>query len=110
MSLLCWNCHGLGSDATVSELRWLVKTYQPSLLFLSKTKMWDNKAKNFVWFLGYSGSFAVSCEGLSGGLALFWLASYYLTLRGYNSHCIDVLVSTGGKDPWRVTFAYGEPR
>lgn len=64
--------------------------------------MGENKARRFMWSLGYVGSFAVSCEGLSGGLALFWSTSYSVTLRGYNSHYIDVLVSEEKQDLWRV--------
>ena len=63
-----------------------------------------------MWSLGYSGSFAVSSVGLSGGLALFWLHSFSVSLKGYNSHCIDVVISKDGCTPWRVTFVYGEPR
>ena len=108
MSLLAWNCRGLGSDATDGELRWLVKTFRPALLFLSETKMWDTKARNFMWSLGYSGSYAVSCEGRSGGLALFWKQPYSIPVRGCNSHCIDVRVISDETEPWRATFVYGE--
>ena len=99
MSLMCWNCRDLGSDATVGELRWLVKTYRPSILFLSETKMVDRKAMNFMWSLGYSSSFVVSSEGLSGGLALFWSLPYSVSLKGFNSHCIDVIVSSDDLAP-----------
>jgi exonuclease III len=110
MSLLCWNCRGLGSDATVGELRWLVKHFRPGILFLSETKMWDTKARNFMWSLGYTGPFAVSCEGRSGGLALFWRQPFSISLRGANSHAIDVIVDSGEPMSWRATFIYGEPR
>jgi hypothetical protein len=43
-------------DSTVGELRWLVKKYRPQLLFLSETKMRGDKAKNFMWSLGYNYS------------------------------------------------------
>jgi hypothetical protein len=86
MSIMAWNCRGLGFDATVGELRFLVKKFRPALLFLSETKMWDKKAKGFMWSLGYSGSFAVSCEGRGGGLALFWRQPYTVSLGGFNSH------------------------
>ena len=110
MSFLCLNCRGLGSDAVVGELRYLLRTYRPSFLFLSETKMKDTKAQNFMWTFGYSCSFAVSSVGLSGGLALFWLHDYKVTLKGYNSHCIDVQISTDKMPTWRATFVYGEPR
>jgi hypothetical protein len=38
--------------------------------------MKDKRARNFMYSLGYSGSFSVSCEGLSGGRALFWLPQF----------------------------------
>jgi hypothetical protein len=72
--------------------------------------MKDTKVQNFMWSLGYSGSFAVSSVGLSGGLALFWLQPYSVDLKGYNSHCIDVVVSKENCAQWRATFVYGEPR
>ena len=90
MSIICWNCRGLGSDSTVGELRWLVKLYRPSLLFLSETKMRDSRVKNFMWSLGFSGCFAISSEGLSGGLALFWTHAADVMVKAANKRCIDV--------------------
>jgi hypothetical protein len=61
--------------------------------------MKDKRAQNFMHSLGYSGSFAVSCEGLSGGLALFWLPQFEVSLKGFNKHCIDVVVNSVGMAP-----------
>lgn len=72
--------------------------------------MLDNKAKNFMWSLDYSSSFAVCCVGLSGGLALFWLQPFSVELKGFNQRCIDVVITQPDVVPWRVTFVYGEPR
>jgi hypothetical protein len=72
--------------------------------------MKDIRAQNFMWSLGYAGSFAVSSVGLSGGLALFWLPQYTVSLKGFNSHFIDVAISSDNEEPWRATFVYGEPR
>ena len=72
--------------------------------------MKDSRVQNFMWSLGYTGSFAVSSVGLSGGLALFWSQPYSITLKGLNSHCIDVVISKENCVDWRETFVYGEPR
>jgi hypothetical protein len=72
--------------------------------------MKDSRAQNFMWTLGFSGSFAVSSVGLSGGLALFWLPQYTVELEGFNAHCIDVKVTSEECVPWRATFVYGEAR
>jgi hypothetical protein len=110
MNYICWNCRGLGSDATVGELRWLIATYRPSFVFLSETKMKDKCVQKFMWTLGFTGRFAVSCEGLSGGLALFWLQPFSVDLKGFNAHCMNVVVSSADLAPWHVSFVYGEPR
>ncbi|XP_073359649.1 uncharacterized protein [Aegilops tauschii subsp. strangulata] len=108
MSIICWNCRGLGSDSTVGELRWLVKLYRPSLLFLSETKMRDSRVKNFMWSLGFSGCYAISSEGLSGGLALFWTHAADVTVKAANKRCIDVQVKLDeglvGWQRWLVVF------
>jgi hypothetical protein len=72
--------------------------------------MKDTRVQNFMWSLGYSGSFAVSSDGLSGGLALFWLQPYSVSLKGYNAHYIDVVISKENNIPWHATFVYGEPK
>jgi hypothetical protein len=95
---------------TVGELRWLVKAHRPTLLFLSETKMKDARVRNFMWSLGYSGCYAISSEGQSSGLALFWLSSVTITLMPSNSRCIDIHISLDVGAKWRATFVYGEPR
>ena len=62
MILLCWNCRGLERDSAVGELRWLVKQYRPSLLFLSETKMRDDSVRKFMWSLGFSGCLQLTAK------------------------------------------------
>lgn len=110
MILLCWNCRGLGWDSAVGELRWMVKRFRPSLLFLSETKMRDDRVRKFMWSLGFSGCFAVSSEGRSGGLALFWKDPSKVSLKSYCEYFIDVNITQDDGHMWRATFVYGEPR
>ena len=49
-------------------------------------------------------------RGQSGGLCLFWLSSINVSLKAFNSRCIDVHVKPDQGPVWRVTFVYGEPR
>jgi hypothetical protein len=95
---------------TVGELRRLVKRYRPSLLFLSETKMRDTKVRKFMWSFGFSGCFAVSSDGRSGGLALFWVQDCPVSLKHYNSNIIDVTIGSDLEHMWRASFVYGEPR
>jgi hypothetical protein len=63
-----------------------------------------------MWSLGYSGCFAVSSVGLSGGLGLFWMSSMSVSIQGFNNRCIDVSITSEGGETWRTTFVYGEPK
>ena len=38
-----WNCHGLGNPCTVNELASLVRTKDPSVMFIAKT--WTGEAR-----------------------------------------------------------------
>jgi hypothetical protein len=111
MNLLSWNCRGSGRDSAVGELRWLVKQYRPSLLFLSETKMREQRIKPFMWSLGYNGCLVVNCQGRSGGLALFWSENdFCVDLQSLCPNFIDVHVKDTMGVTWRATFVYGEPR
>jgi hypothetical protein len=72
--------------------------------------MRDTRVRSFMWSLGYSGCYAVSSVGLSGGLALFWLSSISVSVKPCNSRCIDVHITPENGIKWRATFVYGEPR
>jgi hypothetical protein len=63
-----------------------------------------------MWSLGFSGAFAVSSNGLSGGLALFWSSSVKVDLRAFSSQLIDIVVSQEEGPDFRATLIYGEPR
>jgi hypothetical protein len=72
MNALVWNCWGLGNPQTVHDLCSLVQQHHPKLVFLSETKMSNSRASNLRCRLGLRNYLAVSSNGLSGGLALFW--------------------------------------
>jgi len=85
--------------------------HHPKLIFLSETRMSANRSKNLRWKLGLKNCLGVDCNGLSGGLALFWDDSICVSLLSQGERYIDVLVSDGPDSvPWQATFVYGEPR
>jgi exonuclease III len=52
MKLLSWNCRGLGQAPAVRELRQLISSHHPDIMFLSETKFLtaDFKEKGqFFW-------------------------------------------------------------
>jgi hypothetical protein len=72
MSIMGWNCRGLGQAATIQELERLVHTHKPKLLFLSETRQKKEYVEGLRWRLGLKHVVTFSEEGKGGGLALFW--------------------------------------
>ena len=70
MSILSWNCRGLGNPHTVRDLCRLVKVKKPSLVFLMETKLRSVRMESIKAILGFDCVFTVDCVGRSGGLAL----------------------------------------
>ncbi|KAJ1268194.1 hypothetical protein BS78_07G118600, partial [Paspalum vaginatum] len=111
MNALAWNCRGLGNSSTVQELCDFVKTHNPNFMFWSDTRMHADRVRKLNVRLGLRNCLAVSSVGLSGGLALFWDESVYVSLLGQGIRYIDVLTKEEPNPvPWRATFVYGEPR
>ena len=108
MSCLSLNCRGLGNPRTVRELRKIVKQEGSALLFVMETKIRGKRVENLKHVLGFSGCFAVSSDGLSGGIGLFWTNEVTVSLENFIASHIDVSVTQGGKS-WRHTGFYGEP-
>jgi len=80
MSIIGWNCRGLGNLSVIPKLKYLVHYYKPDVLFLSETLVHSNKTNDFRYMLGFDNCFAVSSNGRSGGLTLFWQNSFNCTV------------------------------
>ncbi|XP_075633957.1 uncharacterized protein LOC142606505 [Castanea sativa] len=109
MSLISWNCQGLGNLWSVSALEKVVRKEDPKLVFLMETK--SNKK---IWMdmfkekCNMKDGLFVSSIGKSGGLALFWKAGVTVMVQLYSQTHIDALVD-GGADVgwWHFTGFYG---
>jgi len=73
MSILAWNCQGLGAPMTGKRLKNICKNNKPSLVFLMEIKVQKNKVEKIISrCFNRSSCFYIDLEGLSGGLALWW--------------------------------------
>lgn len=72
MSVLSWNCRGLGHPRTVQVLLDLARCKKPSIIFLIETLCNKSKLDSIKLKLGFDGLFVVDRVGRSGGLGLFW--------------------------------------
>ena len=108
MNILAWYCRGLGLDLTVGELRNLIRSHNPAVVFLSETKKKARAMEKCMWSLGFCYGVAVDCQGHSGGLAL-WCRDYLqVTVRPWCQYFIDAQAVFEGKT-CRITGFYGEP-
>ena len=71
MNALVWNCRGVGSPLTFSQLEETVKLHSPSIIFLSETKNNKTYMNRIKMKLKYDSLFVVDPVGKSGGLVAY---------------------------------------
>ena len=110
MSILSWNCRGLGNPQTVCDLHRLVKEKRPSLVFLMETKLQSHPFELIRVRLGFQNVFVVDNVGGSRGLALFWADDLTVKIQNYSRRHINAIVeSEGNGKKWKLTSFYGHP-
>ncbi|XP_059429221.1 uncharacterized protein LOC132163036 [Corylus avellana] len=110
MSLISWNCRGLGNPQAVRDLCQLTKEKKPIILFLMETKCRKNKMEVVRVKLGFEGMFVVDPIGRSGGLALLWKDISLLEIQNFSRRHINAIVKEEGTGySWKLTGFYGHP-
>jgi exonuclease III len=111
MSILGWNCRGLGLPQTVQELVRLIRTYRPLIVFICETRQGENKIKELKCRLGLKFCTSHVGKGKGAGIALYWDEQVDLEVLALGPRFIDVLIKNGpNNQSWRITFVYGEPK
>jgi exonuclease III len=93
MRISIWNRRGLGNGPAVRGLLDLQKQVDPDILFLSETKMDENRMLWFKRVLGFPNIVVRKCEGKSGGLALFWKNHINAELHNFSRYHIDIKIT-----------------
>ena len=110
MKLGGWNCQGLGNGPAIHGLLDFQKKEDPDVLFLSETKLNEERLEWFRWKLGMPNMVVKNCEGQSGGLALFWKNGVNLSAGLKSRYHIDAVITENDGSQWRFTGIYGEPK
>lgn len=109
MNAISWNCRGLGNARAVRALKDLVKSYKPTILFLSETLSETGRIESLCSQLGYDKCWSVSSRGRSGGLAIFWSKTVHCKVVASDNNYIDVHILKNSNPVWRLTGFYGFP-
>ena len=110
MSLINWNCEGLGNPQTIKALQRLVDQQEPILVFLIETKLNKEKAEKVRDQCNFKFSWVVPSEGRSGGLTLFWKGGIEVEVLEADQSHIDTLVKGGvSMEWWHLKGFYGAP-
>jgi exonuclease III len=109
MRLLSWNCQGLGNPCTVRELLLLIKEQEPSVLFLSETRLDSIGVERLRVKIKFDSAFCVPRnKDTGGGLAVLWRAKMDVKLNTFSRNHIDVdVVSMETSKGFRLTGFYG---
>lgn len=92
MTIIVWNCWGLGSSLAVRTLTDKVRTKDPMLVFLVKMKTRENRMNGIRNKLEYTQRITVPSEGRSGGLAMMWKEGTDVNFKSCSNLHIDVVV------------------
>ena len=109
MSLLCWNCSGLGNQRTENQLVDMVRAKDPSVVFIAET--WTNEARLILVQdkIKFKHTFVAPIRNKAGGLVIFWKEDFDLNIETFSKNHIDTIVNKNKDDEWRFTRFYGEP-
>ncbi|KAF7133101.1 hypothetical protein RHSIM_Rhsim09G0068100 [Rhododendron simsii] len=106
------NENGLGArrPLTSQALGDMVCKNRPSILFLMETKNNKVKMETIRVKLGFDSGVYVDPEGLSGGLALWWMKEIEIDVDITSRNFIHVVISEkASSSVWAATFIYGCP-
>lgn len=110
ITIIVWNCRGMGSSLVVRTLADEVKAKDPLMIFLAKTKTGDSRMKGSQNKLEYRQGITIPSDGKSRGLAMMWKEGLDIRFRSCSNSHINVEVhESSAPTPWRATGFYGHP-
>ena len=109
MSLLLWNCCGLGNPRTENELVRLIQAKDPSIVFIAETWADEARLDRTLSKINFDQKWVLPRLNRGGGLVLFWKNSINIDVVDSHRYCIDTIINGNTENAWRFTGFYGEP-
>lgn len=108
MRLIVWNYQGLGNPRTVLYLKELIRSKNPSVLFLIETKMNSYRLNKIRRQCGFCKGFSVDPIGVAGGLSLWWKPWIEVNILSWNKNWIDTIIRSDAEQTYRrFSWIYG---
>ena len=107
MSILCWNCRGLGNQRTENQLADMVWAKDPSVVFLAET--WTDEAR-LVFVkerLKMKNKFVAPRRNKTRCLMIFWKEDFNLTVETFSKYHINSTINKNKEGEWRFTGFMG---
>ncbi|KAE8735408.1 hypothetical protein F3Y22_tig00000340pilonHSYRG00340 [Hibiscus syriacus] len=92
VTILSWNCRGLGNPVTVRELRRMISEKNPVLVFVSETKLRKNKVEVVRLATKMVGCFSVEIADERVGQMMLWKEGIKVSLQSFSNLHIDMEV------------------
>ena len=108
MSLLVWNCRGLGNLRTEDQLAELVWAKDPSIVFLAETWTDKDRLVQVQRWIDFKDMLEVPRRNKVGGLVIFWKEDFDLSSETFSPNHIDSTINKNKEDEWRFTAFYGK--
>jgi hypothetical protein len=108
MIILAWNNRGMARSSACRNLKAMVRSLNPSCLFIQETKVGEEKLDGLVRNLGFVNQCLIPAIRTGGGLLLGWWKEVDLEVTVANQRLINALVFNEPlNQPWMITFVHG---
>ena len=101
MSVLVWNCHGLGNPQRIQELGNFVRAQDPTVVFLAETWLDEARLRSLLQNFVCDQKFIVSKINQGGGLALLWRFDFDVKVVSSSLNHTDAVINSGKENSWR---------
>ena len=91
MSLLLWNCRGLGNPRTENEVVSLIQA-DPSVVFIAETWADEARLDRTLSKINFDQKWVVPRQNRGGGLVLFWKNSINVDVIDSHRYFIDTII------------------
>lgn len=72
ITILAWNCRGLGNDNAVDAVRDVIDAHHPDIVILTKTRIPLERSERVAARFHYGDHLATDTMGYRGGILLLW--------------------------------------